>query len=152
MLFVASTDDNEPTKAEGQLNVKMADAPSDDANIQEPFVTVSSLKVDGFEKQTIDISAYQEGKTKLIFSEMVEAKSHGSIALKLDYESDASRNSPGCYVLTSDNAKHNLAAYSSTNSDLTFNKDVDVQAEGSSDIVIDFDYRKLIKRNAEIQT
>ncbi|WP_262888021.1 DUF4382 domain-containing protein [Draconibacterium halophilum] len=116
------------------------------------FVTVSAIKVDGktvegFEKQTIDISAYHDGETKLIYSDMVEASSYNSVSLEIDYESDASGNSPGCYVLTSDNQKHNLQTSSSTSSELSFSKDFEVQSNENSSLVFDFDLRKTIQRN-----
>ncbi|WP_158871832.1 DUF4382 domain-containing protein [Maribellus comscasis] len=154
IMFVGCTEDDDSTTATGQLGVKVTDAPSDDANIQGTFVTVSDVKIDGnsvegFEKQTIDISAYQDGETKLIFSDEVEASSYNNITLELDYESDASGNSPGCYVLTDDNQKHDLAASSSSNSELTFSKNFEVQSAESAILVFDFDLRKTIKRNTE---
>ena len=116
-LFTQCSKDDTTGHEKGQMSVAITDAPSDDANIEGTFVTVSEIKVDGktmdgFTKQTIEISAYQEGNAKLLFDDEVEASSYNSITMVIDYETDASGNTPGCFVLTKDNMKHNLATSS----------------------------------------
>ena len=154
MFFISCSDNDSSEANKGQVSVKMTDAPSDDANIQGTFVTVSNVKidgqsVDGFETQTIDISAYQNGETKLLCSDEIEAKSYNSITLELNYETDASGDSPGCYVLTEDNEKHNLTASSEAKTEITFNKNFNIESGQNTELVIDFDLRKAIKRDEE---
>lgn len=154
-FFGCSDEDDEMSNKEtGQLSVKLTDAPSDDTNVQGTFVTISDVKVDGesiegFNKQTIEISAYQQGDAKLLISDEVEARSYNSITLVLDYESDASGDSPGCYVLTDDNQKHDLSAESQTQYEITFQKDFDVATNGQTSLVVDFNLRKAVTRNTE---
>lgn len=150
-VFVQCTKD-ETSQTEGNVSLKITDAPSDDANIQATFVTVSDIKVDGksvsgFSKQTIKISDLQSGKTETLFNGKVGAKSYSKVTLVLDYGSDASGNSPGCYVLDTNNTKHDLNATTSTTSEITLNKSFTVESGGSANLVIDFDLRKSITRN-----
>ena len=154
IIFTSCSDDDDPTVKHGQLNVKITDAPSDDSNIQGTFVTVSKLMIDGhelegFQKQTIDISAYQEGNSKLIFKDEMEAGSYSNVSLVINYETDMNENSPGCYILTTDNKKHNLTNSSDAEAELTLNKTFNVESSQTTDIVIDFDLRKSVVRNNE---
>lgn len=154
MVAISCSDDDDVDKQYGEVNVKVTDAPSDDANIQGTFVTISEVKVDGqavegFTAQTIEISAYQNGNAKLLISETLEADTYSSVSLVLDYQTDADGNSPGCYVLTDDDSKHALEAATSSTTEVTFNKPFDVEANGMTDLVIDFDLRKAIVRNED---
>ena len=151
LTMVQCSKDNE-TMQSGQLNVKMTDAPSDDANIQGTFVTVTDVKVDGqsvegFSTQTIEISAYQQGNTKLLLNKNLDAGTYNSISLVLDYKNDAAGDSPGCYVLTSDDSKHALGSSTSSTSEITFNHPFQINADGNTNMVIDFDLRKSIIRD-----
>jgi hypothetical protein len=157
LLIQCSKDDDEGIKQTGTLAVKLTDAPSDDASIQGTFVTVSEVKVDGepvegFTKQTIEISAYQQGDAKLLINEDVEAKTYHSISLVFDYETDESGNSPGCYVLADDNMKHDLSSGSQTESEMTFTGDFEVGAQSQSSWVIDFNLRKAVARENDSST
>lgn len=155
MLFVqCSKDENTGIDQKGQVSVKITDAPSDDANIQGTFITIADVKIDGqsvegFEKQTIEVSAYRNGEAKLLMNNEVAAKTYNSVTIVLDNETDASGNAPGCYVLTNDNTKHNLSASSSSATEISFNKSFSVDANGEASLVIDFDLRKLIVRNSD---
>ncbi len=157
-LFIqCSKDDEEGVNQTGKLAIKLTDAPSDDANIQGTFVTVSEIKLDGkpiegFTRQTIEISAYRQGDAKILMNEDVEAKTYNSISLVLDYETDESGNSPGCYVLTDDNKKHNLQKQSNTQPELSFTNDIKVDAQSQSTWVIDFDLRKAVAREDDSST
>lgn len=157
MLFVQCSKVNETKDEKGQIMVKMTDAPSDDANIEGTFVTIADVKIDGksvegFAKQTIEISAYQNGETKLILNEEVSAKSYSAISLVLDYESDASGVSPGCYILTSDTEKHDLSVSGETQSEITVSKPFEVEANSETSLVVDFDIRKAIVRENDTST
>lgn len=155
VLFVQCTKDDDLENAEtGTLTVKLTDAPSDDLNIQGTFVTVADVKIDGesvegFTKQTIEISAYQNGNTKLLLSEDVAAKSYNQITLVLDQEADASGNAPGCYVLTDDNTKHDLFAEAGASGEIAISKAFEVSQGAETSVVIDFDLRKAVVRNQE---
>jgi hypothetical protein len=155
VLFVQCSKDDDTDSAEkGTLTVKLTDAPSDDLNIQGTFVTVADVKIDGesvegFTKQTIEISAYQNGNTKLLLSEEVAAKSYNQITLVLDQEADASGNAPGCYVLTDDDAKHDLFAEATASGEVAVSKAFDVSQGAETSVVIDFDLRKAVVRNQE---
>ncbi len=153
-LFVQCSKDDGPEVEKGQVSVKITDAPSDDANIQGTFITVSDVKIDGesvegFTSQTIEISAYQNGEAKLLVNEEIEAKAYNSVTLVLDSETDESGNSPGCYVLTEDNAKHELYAGAESESEINFSKTFDVTSGMETSLVIDFDLRKTIVRDEE---
>lgn len=159
LLFVqcSEDDDTEGIKQKSSLAVKLTDAPSDDADVQGTFVTVSEVKIDGepvegFSKQTIEISAYQKGDAKLLLNEDIEAKSYQSLSLVLDYETDESGNTPGCYVLTNDNKKHDLAAESQSMSEFTFSGDFEIEPQSQNTWVIDFDLRKAVAREDDSST
>jgi hypothetical protein len=155
VLFVQCTKDDDMNGAEkGTLTVKLTDAPSDDLNIQGTFVTVADVKIDGesvegFTRQTIEISAYQNGNAKLLVSKEVAAKSYNQITLVLDQETDASSNAPGCYVLTSDNKKHDLFAESSVSGEIAVSKAFEVSQGAETSVIVDFDLRKAVVRNQE---
>ncbi|GLR19078.1 DUF4382 domain-containing protein [Portibacter lacus] len=140
-------DSNEELKGSAQFEI--TDAPIDDANVSAAFVTISEIKVDGksiegFNKTTIDILAYQNGNTKLLADTDIEAKSYSNITLVLDFEEDANGNSPGCYVEENNGSvKHKLA---STSNEITVNHNFNVEADSQSQIVLDFDLRKCIKK------
>ena len=156
-LFSCSEENEMENKETGQVAVKITDAPSDDANVQGTFITVSDVKVDGqslegFTKQTIEISAYQHGNAKLLITQDIEAKSYNSISIVLDHESDVSGNSPGSYVLTNDGKKHGLSAESQMQSEIIFQKNFGIEANGQTSLVIDFDLRKAITRDTESST
>lgn len=155
VIFVQCSEDDELENGEnGTLSVQVTDAPSDDLNIQGTFVTVTDVKVDGksvegFNKQTIEISAYQNGETKLLLSKEIAAKTYNNITLVLDQETDASGNAPGCYVLTDDNEKHDLFAEANASADVTISKTFEVAQGTETAVVIDFDLRKAVVRNPE---
>lgn len=156
-IFGCSEENEMDNKETGQVAVKITDAPSDDANVEGTFITVADVKVDGkslegFTKQTIEVSAYQQGNAKLLISEDIEAKSYNSISIVLDHESDVSGNSPGSYVLTSDGKKHDLSAESQMQSEIMFQKNFDIEANGQTSLVIDFDLRKAVTRDTETST
>ena len=154
VIFIqCSGNDNMSDNGTGRIALDITDAPSDDGNIQGTFVTVSKVKIDnqevkGFTKQTIDISAFRNGETKLLFNETMDAKSYKSVTLVFDYDSDDSGNSPGCYVLTDDNHKHRLAASSENEGEVTLSKTIDVEKDSTTNLLIDFELRKAIVRDS----
>ena len=149
-FFTACQDDETQSVGEGQVNVKITDAPIDDAEIKGAYVTiaevwVNGVKAEGFTKKTIDLMAYQNGNTLSLISDTLTAGTYSDVSLVLDLETDQSGNSPGCFILTEDVVKHNLAASGETTAKIDLEKQFDVQSDGVTDIVIDFDLRKAIK-------
>ena len=152
LIFARCSKDDNGMIDKGEVMLKVTDAPADDTNIQGTFITIADVKVDGqsvegFSKQTVEISAFQNGEVKLLIDKEMEAKTYNSVSIVLDNETDESGNTPGCYVLTSDNKKNNLALNGSSTSEITFSKTVNVESNGQTSLVVDFDLRKLIVRN-----
>lgn len=137
-------------KAAGSGSFEITDAPMEDANVKAVFVTVADLKVDGesvdgFSKQTIELSAFQNGKTEALYDGELEAKSYSEITLVLDYDKDEEGDSPGTYVLTKDGKKKSLNNSSNTEGEFTAKTDLTLVEDGEETVVIDFDLRKAIK-------
>lgn len=146
-------DNDDPSAGMGEVQFEITDAPSDDATVKGVFVTVTDIKVDGesiglAQKQTIDLTAYTEGQTKLLGTSQLDARTYSSITLVLDNESDASGNAPGNYVLTTEDTKYKLTGTVTGTTEIVMNKSVDVAANSSNTIVMDFDLRKAIQRSS----
>jgi len=139
-------DDTNNGSGSASTAIKITDAPLDDANVTGAFVTISEIKVDGktvqgFTKTTVDLAAYQNGSTKTLGTFNLEGKTYSSITFVLDFDTDASGNAPGSYVLTTGNVKHKLQ---STSNVITVAKSYTLQSNASNSIVADFDLRKMI--------
>ena len=153
-LFTQCSDDDSDSTEKGTVNVKMTDAPIDNANVEGAFVTITEVKIDGqavegFEKQTIDLTAYQQGDAKLMASDQMEVGAYENVSFVLDYEQDVSGNTPGCYIMTEDDVKHTLQAQSQSQSEMMINDGFDVESATDNNLVIDFDLRKSIKGENE---
>lgn len=148
-------DTNGSDDAMGSLSIEITDAPIDDTSVEGVFVTVSEVKIDGqaiegFQSKTIDIKAYQEGRVALLAETELAAKTYTSISLVLDHTTDASGNTPGCYVMKTDGSKEVLMAGSQDMTELTLSgQEIMVEDSKKSEIVIDFDLRKAIKREGQ---
>ncbi len=155
LMFTSCSKDDMPDETTGEVAFEMTDAPIDDTNVKGVFVTVVAVTVDGeaisdFQgAATIDLMAYQNGNTKALGLANLEAGTYSQVGLVLDYDMDASGNSPGCYVLTNDNAKHELQATASSTNEIILNaSDFEVEENSTSKMVIDFDIRKAIAAEA----
>ena len=149
MFMLPACDRSAEPMGKGEAEFQITDAPSDDASIKGVFVTVTDIKVDGksisgFTKQTIDLKAYQEGSTKVLGTAQLDAKAYSNITVVLDADADATGTSPGCYVLTTDNAKFKLKSSGTIN--VVVNKGWSVVANAKSAMVLDFDLRKSIRQ------
>lgn len=148
LLFTACEKD-ENAATDGQLSIEMTDGPIDDAAVKGVFVTVAEVKVDGQTfygfsgKKTINLLDYQQGNVTALGLGNIEAGSYQSITLALDHQTDASGNSPGCYVLTADNVRHSLSA--TAGQTLILAKNFAVEAGKKTELVIDFDLRKAVQ-------
>lgn len=152
LFFACSDDGNEtPTTTKGNASIEMTDAPIDDANIEGVFVTVTDVKVDGETfagfsgKQTFDLMALQNGNTKVLGSEELDAQAYSNITFVLDYESDANGNAPGCYVMTANGAKQRLESSAGSTGEIVVNNAYEVKSSTQSRIIADFDLRKALK-------
>lgn len=156
-LTLNSCDDDAPVGT-GDVTFEITDAPTDDANVKGVFVTVADIEVNGAsvglaQKQTIDLMAYANGQTKLLGTAKLDAKNYSSITLILDNQSDANGNAPGNYLLTTDDVKYKLTSTSTGTTKIMINKSIDVVANSTNTIVMDFDLRKAIHRvdNANVK-
>lgn len=143
-----SKDDNGLNENKGYLKIELTDAPVDDARVEGVFVTIADVKVDGqslegFSKTTIDLMAYQNGNTHTLIESELEARSYNSITIELDLVSDAQGNMPGCYVRDDNGNKHPLA---SANVSVTMTKEFNIESGQDTELVIDFDLRKAVRR------
>jgi len=132
------------------VRLEITDAPIDDANVQGVFVTVANVKIDGEPmtgfsgRQTIDLLAYQQGDVKGLGTGKLAAGAHTNVTLVLDYDADATGNTPGCYVLTTDGVKHALKSSASMASEVTAAANFETTENDRTDLVLDFDVRKAI--------
>lgn len=159
MLFTFAACEKEdttgPGDAMGSLSVEITDAPIDDASVEGVFVTVAEVKIDGqtiegFEPKTIDIKAYQEGNVALLAETDLAAKTYSSISLVLDHTADAAGNAPGCYVMKTGGTKEALMLGAASTTELTLSgQNITIEDSQTTDVVIDFDLRKAIKREGQ---
>ncbi|HEY0653441.1 MAG TPA: DUF4382 domain-containing protein [Chryseosolibacter sp.] len=148
-LFTGCDDSDEPM-GKGEVEVQITDAPIDDANVKSVVVTVADVKIDGqslsgFTKTTIDLKAFQDGNTKILGSQTMDAKSYSSMVLVLDLDSDAQGNAPGCYVLAADGAKYKLKSTATGKLEVVANQSWSAVKNARTVVVADFDLRKSIR-------
>ncbi len=148
-MFTACNESDEPM-GQGTVEFQITDAPIDDANVKSVVVTVADVKVDGqsisgFTKQTIDLKAYQDGNTKLLGSQLMDAKSYSKMVLVLDLDADAQGNVPGCYVLTSDMTKYKLKSNTTGKAEVAVNQSWSAVKNTTTKVIMDFDLRKSIR-------
>ena len=129
---------------------KVTDAPIDDASVTGAFVTIADIKlngqsVSGFTKTTVNLLALQNGSTQSIGNFNLSTGTYGTVTFVLDFDIDASGNTPGSYVMTAGSVKHKLQ---STTNVITVTKTLALVASGTNEIVADFDLRKMIVHQA----
>lgn len=149
-MFTACSEDSNEPMGKGEVDFEITDAPIDDAEVKSVVVTVADIKVDGqslsgFTKQTIDLKAYQEGNTKLLGTSTLDARTYSSIALVLDLDTDAQGNSPGCYVLTTDQTRYKLKSTTEGQTDVIISQSWKAKKDATTKVVMDFDLRKSIR-------
>ncbi|WP_020536888.1 DUF4382 domain-containing protein [Lewinella cohaerens] len=146
--FLSCEKDNNSDQLQGEVEVEITDAPVDDAGVQAVFVTIADVRIDGqslngYSKTSLDIMAYQNGNTELLGALDLDAKTYSNITLVLDYETDASGNSPGCYVLDENGNKQPVR---STSDEVRISNNFDIIANQTTKLLIDFDLRKCLTR------
>jgi len=145
-----SNDDNVQSDMSAETyntTFKMTDAPIDNADVEGVFVTIADVKVDGqslegFSKTTLELSALVNGQTETLGNLDLQAGTYSSLELILDYESDQTGSTPGCYVALADGTKDKIESSSST---ITINDAFEVFASNTNEVIIDFDLRKTIR-------
>jgi hypothetical protein len=149
-LISCSKDDDSTGGGSGSgtasTTFKVTDAPIDDAGVTGAFVTISDIKVDGqsvsgYTKQTVDLMAYQNGSTKTLGTFNLNGKTYSNVTFVLDFNTDASGNAPGSYVVTTGNVKHKLETTSNV---ITVTKPFTLTGGTAASLVADFDLRKMI--------
>jgi hypothetical protein len=148
--FLTSCNDSEEPMGKGEVEFHITDAPIDDANVKSVVVTVSDLKIDGqsvsgFTKTTLDLKAFQDGNTKILGGQTMDAKAYSSMVLVLDLDTDAQGNAPGCYVLGADGAKYKLKNTTSGKLEVVANQSWNAVKNTKTVVVADFDLRKSIR-------
>ncbi|MBT8234340.1 MAG: DUF4382 domain-containing protein [Saprospiraceae bacterium] len=152
LIQSCSNDDNLSSGNEeknARLSIDVTDAPIDNAEVQACFVTISEIyldgvEVEGFTSTTVDLLAYQNGDTYKLGDFNVDAKSYSSIDLKLTPESNNNNVHPhGCYILDSDGNAHALLANETI---VTLASDIETSESSNTNLVLDFDLRKCIKK------
>lgn len=150
MVFTSCQKDDDDDSFQGTLQLEITDAPVDDANVKSVFVTVADVKVDGqslegFNKTTVDLMTLQNGNTADLAMADLDAKSYNNVTLVFDHETDENGNPVGCYLETMDGTKHTLT---SSDFDVQVNYDFDVSSNNTTNLVVDFDLRKSVRRTS----
>jgi hypothetical protein len=154
-FFVSCNNDEEGLGERGILSLLITDAPSDDENIKGIFITIAGIKLNGksvrnFEPQTIEISSYQNGTTRLILEKELASKEYRQVTLILDKEKSAMGGIPGNYVLTDDHIKHDLFEQVSSTGEIEITKNFEILTGAETRLVIDFDLRKAVVHSDEV--
>jgi len=132
----------------GHFILSLTVVPSELQTSEGAFVTISDIiidgrKVHGFRKQTIELSAYQEGDIKVMYIGEAEARHYRSVSLVLDYESDEDGNHPGCYFLNGQNQKQQFNILSESIRKVHFTKHFEIRPDSTTEIVIKYDNHKI---------
>ncbi len=146
MSLISCKKDDDNNSGNASTEFRITDSPIDDASVSGAFVTITDIKLDGvslqgFTKTTVDIAAYQNGSTKTLGNFNLEGKTYNTVTFVLDYNTDASGNAPGSYILTTGGAKHKLESSSNV---ITVTKNITLQSGTSNTVTADFDLRKMI--------
>ena len=150
MVTFSACDRNDVEMAKKAVKLKATDAPIDNAEVEAVFVTVSEIYIDGksmegFQKTTLELSALTEGKTDLLGEFETDAQSVNRIELILDYDRDSAGNFPGSYVVLEGGVKDRIA---SDDNSILITGNQQLNARGETEIVLDFDLRKLVQENS----
>lgn len=146
LAFASCKKNESDTSGSAPTTFKVTDAPIDDASVTAAFVTIADIKLDGvsipgFTKTTVDLEAFQNGNTKTLGTFNLGGKTYSTITFVLDFDTDASGNLPGCYVVSNSGVKSKLQTTSNV---ITISNNILIQNGVASTIVADFDLRKMI--------
>ena len=154
VMMSCSKDENdagEPDANSFKTQVFLTDAPVDNAGTEAVFVTVADVKVngkslDGFQKTTVELSSLNSGSTELLGNVNLEAGTTSSIVLVMDGTTDASGESPGNYVLTSEGEKKAIATASN---EINISDNAEIMASNDNELILDFDLRKSLMMSSD---
>ena len=145
---------NQPEKARARIEI--TDAPIDDPNVSGVFVTVADVKINGKSWAgfsgiaTFNLLALQQGSTRLLGEGELEAGTYDDIVLVLQTDKDANGNSPGCYIVDGQGAKHAISGSSSMS--IRTNGMIATTTGTTTAAVIDFDLRRSVVYQQDSQT
>ncbi len=147
---------SDPNAKKGTLSFSITDAPVDNADVSGAFVTITEIKVDGktFEgfkgPKTVNLLSLQNGTSLVLGEGVVGADSYSKVTLVIDSEADQDGASPGAYVVKAGGMKDKLefAANAKNEIDITIKK-FTVEDQQKTDLIIDFDLRKSIKKKSD---
>ncbi|NND35266.1 MAG: DUF4382 domain-containing protein [Saprospiraceae bacterium] len=157
LLFSCSKSDQVTAELHGTIQVEITDAPIDNSEVSGSHVTISAIYLAGDsnilqQDQTIDLLAYQNGNTKNLGLFSVPTGEYDHITIDLNLQEDAFGNTPGCYVATLDGKKHNLYPSTQLLTRLTLPaNDLTINPNEKTNLLLDFDLRKLIKHGDQNQ-
>lgn len=139
----------------GSINIEITDAPIDDPEIRNAYITLSGITFKDTnllqEKSSIDLLAYQNGNTKDLGTFDLPAQTYDHLTVELDLQEDAFGNIPGCFVATQQGKKHNLYPSNSIHKTLTLPlQNLEVAPGAEVQLLLDFDLRKLIRYGASV--
>jgi hypothetical protein len=156
-ISFSSCNKDDANYGQGEATFEITDAPIDNPNVKAAFVTITEIRVDGKVFQgfkgpkTVNLLALQNGKTEVLGTGKLDAKTYSNLTLVVDIETDASGSSPGCYVLTKDDVKHKLALGGQTIANITAQSNYTI-TQGANAVVIDFDLRKAVRVSSNAQS
>ncbi|MBN1820318.1 MAG: hypothetical protein JW833_06360 [Prolixibacteraceae bacterium] len=133
---------------EGGIMLSLSVLPSEFNDVLGAFITISEVwldnkKLNGFSKQTIELSAYQEGDIKLLFSGNINGGTFKKITLILDHDTDETGDFPGCYILNDDNQKEQINSCNRLNK-IDFTKTINVNPDKTTEVVFQADLEKIL--------
>lgn len=151
LMMACSEDSNK-----GRIQLYLADAPVDDANVDGVFLSITGVELRGAngwetvatyeEPVSINILDYQEGKSYFLTEEELTAGTYTEARLMLNasVENGAPNNNPGCYIRYKDGSSQELFVPSGAQSGYKVKGDFTLAPEGTVAVTLDFDVRKSI--------
>lgn len=154
LLFTACDNDSE-TSGQGTAQVFITDAPVDDANITAAVITVTNIEIKGQDgwktlesfndPVQINLLDYQNGDRFSLGETSISAGTYSELRLELDAVAEgAATQNPGCYLEYADGSRVPLFVPSGSQTGYKIMGDFIVNAEGQTNVTIDFDVRKSI--------
>lgn len=136
----------DPNEKQGKLELEITDAPVDDPAVKNVFVAIADLKINGksmpgFSPIAFDLLTLQNGTTALLASDSVKAASYSEVTINLDPDE--------CYVEDIDGNRHNLDP---DEVKIQLTHEFDVLEDSVTQLLVDFDLRKTIRRNLSDST
>lgn len=131
------------------IRLLLTDAPIDDPDIRAVMITVTEVRLNGiplpdFKPITLDVRSLQNGVTHMLSNAKVKPADYNEITIVLDYHTDVTGNTPGCYIHLQNGVKWPLQ---STSRECNIPQSFSLKNGVKSTIVMDFDLRKAIQHH-----